>query len=1126
MTPKNLIIGIDVGSTTVKAVVTESDSQKVIWSDYQRHDTKQAEKVLDFLNIFEEKFSILDNSVQIFMTGSGAANIASLIGAKFVQEVNAVSLSVEAKHQDVGSVVELGGQDAKIIIWSIDPKTGNRRKTLSMNDKCAGGTGAVIDKICAKLRISNEELTNIDFRHAKIHPVAGKCGVFAETDINGLQKQGVPADELMASLFAAIVQQNLSVLTRGNTLAPKVLLLGGPNTFIPAMVDAWKVSIPKVWADRGVGLGDVKNPEDLIVVPEHAELYAAWGCVLYGLAEPSNTGIYQGQQDLLAFIEGGRSHKLQAGVSDKGLVEDESELKAFINQFKSSQALSTPLIQAKKIVRASLGLDGGSTSTKGVLVGENGELLSEAYQLSMGNPIADVKVIVKELVSNIEKTGAELEIVGVGTTGYAKDILKDILDADVALVETVAHSRAALHYYDDIDVIVDVGGQDIKIIFVKNGVVKDFKLNTQCSAGNGYFLQNTAERFGIPVEEYADEAFRADVTPVFSYGCAVFLESDIVNFQRLGWQRHEIMAGLAQVLPKNIWLYVAQEPNLRKFGTRFVLQGGTQKNMAAVKAQVDYIKDKVPEADVQVHKYCSTAGAIGCALEALKITQTKSSHFIGVDELTDLTYSTVRNEDTRCYFCKNKCLRTFVNTQTSTGKKSAFIIATCEKGATTDLKALKVINANLKSKTKDYPNLVASGAKQLFRSYKPEVVARPDKSLLRNFIRTPWSTASNSGDFVDVMEKREKLRVGMPRVLNMYSAAPFFRTYLEALGVKKIIWSDFTTEELYKEGYKRGSIDPCFPSKIAISHIHNLVADKDIDVLYFPSIISLHERLKFTLGSRACPSVQSASNVCRAAFTKEQDLFSDHEIHYIDHALHLNEPNLVIKEMYEAFGELLDLGMEENALAVEEAWEAMDKYYAIQTKKGKQILDKLEQNNEVGLLMIGRPYHLDPGVNHEIMDEVQKQGFPILFADSLPDSDEDLEPLFGDEIRTGIIQHGKDITDVFGNPYSANTNLKIWAAKYAARHPNLAVIDLSNFKCGMDAPIYHIIEGILEKTQTPYFTFHDIDENRPTGSIKIRVETIVYALRQYEMAMKNQNTVHKVDFHPNQATDLNTCTLQ
>jgi predicted CoA-substrate-specific enzyme activase len=1111
-----LIIGIDVGSTTVKGIVVDTRSRETLWSDYQRHDTRQAEKVFEFLHAIQQDFSSIGEHAQLFMTGSGAANLAPLVGAKFVQEVNAVSLAVENYHDDVGSVVELGGQDAKIIVWRTDAATGLRQKVLSMNDKCAGGTGAVIDKICAKLRLDGRQLQELSYQGIKLHPVAGKCGVFAETDINGLQKQGVAANELMASLFAAIVQQNLSVLTRGNTLLPKVLLLGGPNTFIPALRDAWRASIPDVWRERGVALGDVEDPEELVIVPKNAELYAALGCVLYGLEEPNNIGVFQGTAELERFIAGGRTQKLQSGTSDTGLFGSRDELATFL---ACQQANRPPpsMSRDQSVVHAWLGLDGGSTSTKGVLIDRDGRLLAEAYQLSQGNPIADVKQIIARLSAQIEEAGSRLDIKGVGTTGYAKDILKDVLAADVALVETVAHTRAALHYYADVDVIVDVGGQDIKIIFVKNGVVRDFKLNTQCSAGNGYFLQNTAERFGIAVEDYADEAFKAELTPVFSYGCAVFLESDIVNFQRLGWQRHEIMAGLAKVLPKNIWLYVAQEPNLRKFGTRFILQGGTQKNLAAVKAQIDYIEQRVPEAEVRVHKHCSTSGAIGCALEALKLTAQGDTGFIGTGEVAGLTYTTTRNEDTRCFFCKNKCLRTFVNTLTASGRKSMFIIATCEKGATTDVGELKAINARQKKKDRNYPNLVASGAKQLFRSFSPPIVARPDRRGFKAVIRMPLPGRRGQEIFSDVFARREKLRIGMPRVLNMYSTAPFFRAYFESLGVKKVIWSDFTSEAMYKEGSKRGAIDPCFPSKVTIAHIHNLLVDKNIDILFFPTMISLKEQLSHTLGSRACPSVQSSANVCRAAFTKEADTFRKHDVTYIDDALHMNEPNLLVKQMYNVFAPVLGLGVEENALAVEQGWEALESYQDRQRERGHEVLKRLTEQDEVGMLMIGRPYHLDPGLNHEIVDEIQKNGFPILHADSLPDGEEDLAPLFAADIAAGRIRHAKDITDVFGNPYSANTNMKIWAAKYAARHPNLAVIDLSNFKCGMDAPIYDVIEGILEATQTPYFTFHDIDENRPAGSIKIRVETIVYALRQYQARLKNRanlKTLGDVDAEP------------
>ena len=272
----------------------------------------------------------------------------------------------------------------------------------------------------------------------------------------------------------------------------------------------------------------------------------------------------------------------------------------------------------------------------------------------------------EKLREQIESKGATLEVLGVGTTGYAKDILKDVLNADVALVETVAHTESALKFYDDPHVIIDVGGQDIKLIVLKDGRVKDFKLNTQCSAGNGYFLQSTAEGFGKKVEEFADIAFSAKSMPSFGYGCAVFMQSDIVNFQRQGWRSEEILAGLADVLPKNVFLYVASIPNLASLGSRFVLQGGTQNNLAVVKAEVDFIKSsfrakgKVPE--IIVHEHCGESGAIGAAQEALRLWNNgKQTTFIGLEAVRNIRYRTTRNEDTRCYFCKNNCLRTFID---------------------------------------------------------------------------------------------------------------------------------------------------------------------------------------------------------------------------------------------------------------------------------------------------------------------------------------------------------------------------------------------------------------------------------------------------------------------------------
>jgi hypothetical protein len=350
-------------------------------------------------------------------------------------------------------------------------------------------------------------------------------------------------------------------------------------------------------------------------------------------------------------------------------------------------------------------------------------------------------------------------------------MLKESLNADVAIVETVAHTKSALHYYKDADVIVDVGGQDIKVISLKNGKVKDFKLNTQCSAGNGYFLQNTAAKFGYSVAEFADVAFDADRLPVFGYGCAVFMETDIVNFQQLGWEKKEIMAGLAKVLPKNIWLYVVAEPNLGKFGTNFVLQGGTQHNLAAVKSQYDFIKSKVPNSNIKVHQFTGESGAIGAALEAIRVAAEKDSSFIGLAAAENLEFTSTRDESTRCSFCKNKCLRTYIDTVTPTGESSRFIIATCEKGTVEKMDDMKVIKAQLEEIKKANPNFVEEAAAAAFRSFDHPRVSRlslgeeteapAQHNGLRSLFSKPKVQAA-TGLSPEVKKLRQDIKIGMP----------------------------------------------------------------------------------------------------------------------------------------------------------------------------------------------------------------------------------------------------------------------------------------------------------------------------------------------------------------------------
>ena len=1131
--PRQLSIGLDVGSTTVKAVVVDMADDAILWRDYQRHDTKQPEKTLEFLRRIESEVEGFHRgATRVFVTGSGGSTVGRLIGAKFVQEVNAVSLAVEKLYPSCGSVIELGGQDAKIIIFKEDPETGRKKKLPSMNDKCAGGTGAVIDKINAKLRIPAEELCNMGYTGLKLHPVAGKCGVFAETDINGLQKSGVPPAELMASLFEAIVMQNLSVLTRGNTLRPEVLLLGGPNTYIRGMQDCWKVNIPKIWAERNYPLpGDVV-PEELIKVPGNAQYFAALGAVEFGKNEDPEVGLYIGWEKLEWYITAGRDEEKKRAGGGGGLARNHEELVSFHSRYRHKKFIPASF-QSGETVEGFIGIDGGSTSTKAVLLSTGSErrILAKAYQLSRGNPIEDTMEIFAKLLRQVEDQGAALRVLGVGTTGYAKDILKDVIGADAAVVETVAHTQAGLHFYSDIDVICDVGGQDIKIIILKNGRVKDFKLNTQCSAGNGYFLQSTAQGFGYPVEQFADVAFSAQGFPSFGYGCAVFMQSDIVDFQRQGWKPEEIMAGLCNVLPKNILLYVSQIPNLSTIGRRFLLQGGTQYNLAAVKAQVDFIesrfKGKDVKAEVIVHQHCGEAGAIGAALEAGRLWDNgRQTTFIGLDAVQQISYNTTRSEDTRCYFCKNKCLRTFIDVKTTILNEIAYrpkkskvplpegsqrlIIATCEKGTVEDINEMRGIKGNLDRIKKANPNFVELSARAVFRV--------PDAPLVADPLPRVQITSAQKRRAA-LMKSRATLRIGMPRVLNMYSQAPLFTGYFASLGVKpeNMIFSDFTSEELYKAGAKRGAIDPCFPSKLGIPHIHNLLyvhhAKKPLDIIFFPMIDCLTSDLRATQGSRSCPTVSTTPEAVKAAFTKEGDLFAEKGVRFLDTFVNTSKPDTFERQMWNQFGDILGLSPEENSRAVREAYKALDYYNNVVIRgAAREVLEDLEREDRLGIVLLGRPYHNDPGINHEILEEFQKLGYPIFTQDSLPIDDDVLWRLFGEEVRAGDIPHPLAISDVWKNSYSENTSRKVWAAKYVARHPNLIALELSSFKCGHDAPIYTVVEEIVEHSGTPYFCFKDIDENKPIGSIKIRTETISYFLKRYrEDMVANKNKSSRID---------------
>jgi predicted CoA-substrate-specific enzyme activase len=1118
-TPRSFLVGIDVGSTTVKTIVRSGNTQEILYKDYRRHESRQAETVLAALLQAKCELGMPDGDTRLFMTGSGGQQLTRLLGARFVQEAAAVSLAVENSYPDVHSVIELGGQDAKIILFQEGSVQGRRKKIATMNDKCAGGTGVVIEKIAAKLHIPAKDLLTERYDGLELYPVAGKCGVFAETDITGLQKQGVPVAQLMASLFQAIVLQNLSVLTRGHTLRPKVFLLGGPNAYFPGLQSAWRKGLLDLWKRKSIAVPAGALPEELIIVPPMAEYFAAIGAIEFGAVESEDTVQYQGTQPLEAYIREAEASRGRASGAS-GLCASQEELENFRRSYSRSAPESSVLGRIESGVF--VGLDGGSTSTKAVALSVHGEVLASTYKLSQADPIADAISVLRDLRGKLELSDTRAKVLGIGTTGYSKNLLKKVLSADIALVETVAHAKSSLRLFPDVDAIVDVGGQDIKIIVLKDGAVKDFKLNTQCSAGNGYFLQAAAEGIGIHVEDFADVAFSARRMPQFSYGCAVFLQSDIVNFQRQGWTPEEILAGLANVLPKNIFLYVAGVSNVAALGRRFVLQGGTQRNLAVVKAEVDFIRTHYHgsgQPEVAVHPNCCEAGAIGAALEAMEFCHSgHSTVFPGFDFLDALRYNIQRDETTRCHFCANRCLRTFIelNTATSTGSDlKRVIIATCDRGEAEDTTAAKGISASWGALRQRCPNYVQLAGEQAWLPTHPAtaIAGSHRKSVLFSGHRTQTK-----------QQRRARMQIGIPKALNLFTYAPLFSAYFESLGVpaENLHYSHFSSPERYQEAAGFSAVDPCFPSKVSIAHVYELLqrAKKEpLDAIFFPMFDVLTTPLKGCSGSCACPSGSATPEAVKAAFSRTVDWFREAGVTYVNPVLDLADRDLFKCQMFSCWKELLDLGWEENARAVDIAYSCWETFEARFRQRARLTLNELERSGNIGLVMLGRPYHHDPGLNQGILDQLQRLGYPI-FSQSLLSLDPDLlNRLFGDEVAVGQILSPLDISDVWKHTFSASSNHKLWAAKFVARHPNLISVELSNFKCGHDAFISRVIEEIIEQSGKPHFSFRDLDENRPLASIRIRIETMDYFLRHYREQLhrdpvKPLNAEHSIDTRP------------
>ena len=733
---EGMTCAIDVGSTTCKYVL-QSAQGTVVAKGYERHHTRQAEKVLEFLDMLEARHGLQPFRDRAFLTGSGCGLIAPLLGAKVVQEVVAVAAAVESLYPQVRFVSEIGGEDMKTIFFSGGAAAGS--KQVFMQSACSGGTGTFIEKTARKLEIAPEKLASMPYSGVTLHKISSKCGIFAEADANTLLKSGATVEEIIASLFEAVVYQNLATLTRGNTPMPRVLLLGGPNLFFTGLQQAWQFHLQRLWEQRKVTLPAEADCSSLIQVPSEALYFGALGCLVVAGKENVSAGIYAGPEKLRWWIEEGQSEEKKR-LGRGGLWKAAEELHDFKMRYaggENGRPAVPPLLTKEKAASAAsrpdgsgqaalvIGCDFGSTTAKAVCLSAEKEVIFSTYALSRGNPIEDAKALFRELRRAI----AGRAIAALGITGYGKDLLKDILGADAAVVETVAHAAAGLHFFPDADCICDVGGVDVKIMVLRQGTVTDFRLNSQCSSGNGAFLQGVSERFGIGLDEVAERAFQAQAVPELSMGCGVFLQSDIVNQQRKGWNADEILAALCAILPLNVWIYAGGLNNLQQVGRKYILQGGTHKNLAVIKAQVDFIRGKIPEAEVVVHPYSGEAGAIGAAIVALDLAHSEEgSRFRGFDAIETLTYRNVTSGDTVCHWCPIHCRRTFIDVELPDGQGRAWskvplgrgweriiVNNSCPKGLVEDVQELRIVKERMEKIRSAFPNTAQVVREEAFR---------------------------------------------------------------------------------------------------------------------------------------------------------------------------------------------------------------------------------------------------------------------------------------------------------------------------------------------------------------------------------------------------------------------------
>ena len=988
-------LGIDVGSTTIKVVALDSYN-KVIYNDYRRHFSDIKNTLIDSL---EECFKKIGNfDLKITVTGSGGIGVAQWLQCDFQQEVIACTRAVEEFINKTDVVIELGGEDAKItyLKGGIDQR---------MNGTCAGGTGAFIDQMAILLNTDAQGL-NILARDAEnIYPIASRCGVFAKTDIQPLINEGAKKSDIAVSIFQAVVDQTISGLACGKPIRGKVTFLGGPLHFLDSL------------RERFIKTLNLKEGE--YFAPENSEIYVALGAAI--LSE--NNEIIS-SKELIKKLNSISEKEIEDNFLEP-LFKNDKEYFDFKKRHDSSVVPKSDLKTYKGNIF--LGIDVGSTTTKAVVLGQNGELLYSSYNNNEGSPLNKTLEILKELYILINK---DTRIAKAAVTGYGEGLIKAALGIDIGEIETICHFRGAKEFMPNVEFILDIGGQDMKALMIKDGIINNILLNEACSSGCGSFIEGFSKSLGISIDEFAKLAISSKRPVDLGSRCTVFMNSKVKQVQKEGVSVSDISAGLSYSVIKNALYKVIKIRNFDELGKNIIVQGGTFYNDGILRSF-----EKITGINVVRPEIAGLMGAYGAALISKENhKENEISTIITRDKINDFTIETSCE---RCGICGNNCLLT-INKFSETEK---YITGNrCER-------PLGEI-----AKKKNVPNLYKYKLKRIF-SYKP-------------------------------LSKEEAIRgeIGIPRVLNMYENYPFWFTFLTKLKFK-VVLSPISNKGIFKLGIETiPSESACYPAKISHGHIMYLI-NKGLKIIFYPCVPYEYKEDSGANNHYNCPMVTSYPDVIK----NNIDDLKEKNIKYFSPFLSLHNKEKLYKRLYEIFEEF-NVTKKEIIEALDAAFNERENVVSDIRKKGEETLKYIEEHKMKGIVLSGRPYHIDPEINHGLTDIITSFNMAVLTEDSVA--------------HLGNLERPIRVVD----QWMYHTRL-YRAAAFVKERTDLELIQLTSFGCGLDAVTSDQVAEILASRGKMY-TLIKIDEGSNLGAVKIRIRSLKSAMEERE---KNNVKLKNID---------------